>query len=246
MALVFSGWRALVERPIQVAREGAFYILSGLRTSLNGAYEGLTGAAAPGRGWRAVMSHDHTESGGGAILPRGVLLSLDSGQGDGWDWQPPGIYLPDADMTYFHDLANDTPTRFPTFRLYTTDGIHSGKTNLLGSACCLEARAVIWLEERSGTGHTIDFFFRNEATGADSTYASVTLSASQIDTVVLTWGDIPLDSVSGLQEYTLRLGASQAFSVRLMSLVIAETRESSQPASAGANLYNSTEATTRT
>ena len=74
----------------------------------------------------------------------------------------------------------------------------------------------------------------------------MTLSANQIDTVVLTWGDIPLDSVSGLQEYTLRLGASHAFSVRLMSLVIAETRESSQPESAGSNLYNSTEATTRT
>lgn len=246
MALVFSGWRALVERPIQVAREGAFYLLSGLRTSINGAYEGLTGAPAPGRAWAAVMAHDHTESGGGAILPRGVVLCLDNGQGDGWEWTPPGIYLPMADKTYFHDLANDTPTRAPTFRLYTTDGIHNGKTNLLGSDCCLEARMVVQLEELSALPNTIDFKFRNEVTQATSSTQTVNLSGSQVDTVELSFGDIPLSSQSGLQEYSLLVGADYAVRLRLQSLVIAETRESSQPESAGANLYDSVAATTRT
>jgi hypothetical protein len=246
MALVFSGWRALVERPIEVAREGAFYILSGLRTSLNGAYEGLTGAPAPGRSWRAVMAHDHTESGGGAILPRGVVLCMDSGEGAGWEWQPPGIYLPMTDKTYFHDLQNDVPTRTPTFRLYTTDGIHSGKTNLAGNPCELEARATMYVEDRGGAGNSVDFKFRNVATGATSSTQTVTISALAKDTVTLVFGDLPLRNASGLQEYELLVGCgSSAITLRLQTLVIAETRESSQPESKGANLYNSSAATTR-
>jgi hypothetical protein len=151
-----------------------------------------------------------------------------------------------TDKTYFHDLANDTPTRTPTFRLYTTDGIHSGKTNLAGNPCELEARATMYVEDRGGAGNSVDFKFRNVATGATSSTQTVTISPSATDTVTLVFGDLPLRNASGLQEYELLVGCgSSAITLRLQTLVIAETRESSQPESKGSNLYNSSAATTR-
>ncbi len=96
MSLTFSGWRELSASAITIAREGVFTILTRVRTSANGAFEALTGASAPGRSAKSAMSHDHTESGGGAVLPRGVVWNQDNGDGDGWEWIIPLASAPIA------------------------------------------------------------------------------------------------------------------------------------------------------
>lgn len=247
--LVFAGWRALLQRNIQTAREGVFTVLSSLRTSANGAFEALTGAPAPGRSWSAVMAHDHTESGGGAVLPRGVIWNCDNGIGDGWEWSVPNTAVPlGTPVSYFYDFANAADTRRPTFYCPVTDGIHSLKLNLLSSDCALEGRLIVFIENDYTLGsNTIDFRIFNEDTQTASSTQQVTIGtgSSSKDVVQVSFGDIPLNTTSGWHRYTLEVACDHQCTLRVQSLVIAETRETSQPATAGQYRYNSVSATTR-
>jgi len=245
--LVFSGWRALTQRSIQIGREGVFTVLSSLRTSANGAYEALTGAPAPGRGWRAAQAHDHTESGGGAVLPRGVIWNTDNGLGAGWEWAVPNTVVPlGTPVSYFYDFTNSADTRRPTLICEVTDGINNTKTNRLSSDCVLEARLIVYIQNQYAlASNTVDFRFYNEQTSDASSYQSATIAASSSDVVELSFGDIPLNPTSGTHEYTLEVTCDYQCTLRVQSLVIAETRESSQPASAGSYVYDSVQATTR-
>ena len=246
MGLVFSGWRELSAEAIAIAREGIFTILSRVQTSTNGLYESLTGAPAPGRSGRSAMAHDHTESGGGAILPRGVVYCLDNGDGDGWEWIVPLASAPITDEAYFYDFSAAADTRVPTLRLWTTDGINSTKTNRASNDCALEGKMIVYLKDNHGAlPNDFTFKWRNEATGATSTGATQSIATGPGDVVELGWGDIPLAQTSGLQELTLLVSATKHGEIRIQSLVIAETRETSQPVSAGGNRYNSATATTR-
>lgn len=246
MSLIFSGWREMSAEAVNIAREGVFTILSRARVSANGAFEAIAGSPAPGRSAAAVMAHDHTESGGGAILPRGVVWNMDNGDGDGWEWIIPLASAPITEESYFYSFANAADTRVPTLRLWTTDGINNTRNNGFGDPCALEGKMIVYLKNDNGANsNDFTFKFRNESTLELSDAVTQNIAASSDDVVELSFGEIPLSRTSGLQELTLLVTSDYHGKIRLQSLVIAETRETSQPVSGGAYRYNSTIATTR-
>ena len=251
MARVFKSWSQLRHEAIQIAAEGTTGIFSAFYAGINALYEAVQGTRAPGTGSQTIQGHDHTGSGGGAIMPRGSVFCFDNGgdmasvanywgksssvaTADPWDYDTP---FPDASRGKCD------------FWIHVTDGVDGTLNNNSATASTLEAQALIYTEKNANGGGdlTTKFKITNLDTGTSSTEITQTTSGSGAQTSIAWFNitDIPIGR-GGWQEYKMQTNVdyastpiSQSLIVRVLALNIVESRAYSQPASAGANLFDS-------
>ena len=240
---VFSGWTPLHQRLIQISQPATFHILNNVYTDLNGMREWLTGAPTAGISVQSVEGHDHTETGGGAILPRGLVDGFDQGENDSTNGYMKEIDGTEVD-TWF-DAGDDVLELDSHFYPHITDGIHSGKTNNSSAACTLKAHLVFYAQNDGVLSGSFRCRLKNLDTGATSSVVTQSLGVGSNDIDWKTITDVPLNPESGLHRYKLQFLGTRAGVMRVFACQLYETRDQSQPASDGDYRYNETGATDR-
>lgn len=252
MGIIFKGWTQLATEAAQIAKEGAAFIGSNLYGSLNALYESLTDTPAPGSSTQTFSGHDHTGTGGGAVIGRGSVFCLDTGSNYSnlatkfWHIQKTaGWTVADGSMSG-NRLGGD-------IHIYVTDGINQYTDNNSGNPCTLEAKVLLYARNYFSSGlRTADFKFgiTNNITGDSCTDTTISFTTSTDSLAWYTITDIPVGN-GGWQSFTLTssctLGGAGVgqLDLKVCALNIVESRAYSQPASVGANTFDSATARNR-
>ena len=230
---IFKQNSTLDHEDIQTGSKGKGSILSKLYGKINAMYEHLTGTPAPGSGSRSMVGHDHTAFGGGAILPRGMALCMDHGSN-----YP---LLPNAMGLGFSSVSSWTNENLvaysPALKTYITEGINSDTLNNLGMPCTLEGKMLLFCDNPAGLAGNAVFSVQivNRETNTACLTISKTIAAGSSS---LTWENVlflPLGS-GGWQEYDILTSCTHPgnnCTINICSLVLVESYENTQPASAG-------------
>ena len=254
MGLIFKGWTQLATEAAQIAKEGAAYIGTNLYGSLNALYESLTDSAAPGSSTQTFAGHDHTGTGGGAVLGRGSVFCFDTGSNYSntaakfWHVQKAAGWTVAQGSMSGNRLGGDV-------HIYVTDGISQYVNNNSGNPCTLEAQVLLYGNNFvvGGSGSRdveIDFTIENNITGDSCTAATMTLTSNTDSLAWFNITDIPVGN-GGWQSFTLNSSCTTTGSgtgqidFKVCALNIVESRTYSQPASEGANTFDSSTARNR-
>jgi hypothetical protein len=240
--LVLSGWNPQDYRRTHIGRQGLYNVGLSVANSTNAIYESLFGRAAPGASRATVMPHDHTEEGGGAIVPRGRIWGFDHGyKEDGWEYEFSSGHGGNTGIE--QEMFPDRPDA--DFWVDPTSGINGSKTNLSGNPCTLVAGICMWSLNSSGALASFRFRLKNVETNAVSSWATMSMSAYDKRTKQLRILDVPLSPINGRQGFRVEVEGTESGIVRIFALSIYETREQSQPASEGSHLYDSVAGSSR-
>lgn len=250
MEPVFSTWTGLRHALIQNAKAGGHQLLTLLNANTNGLYEAMTGLPANGLTNVSIQPHDHTEEGGGAVLPRGKIGGFDYGpplasaEGYGVEFDAGDVATASYILAGGHAFAgNGIGSQIPAM---VTSGIDSTKTNVGGvNPCTLRALALVSFKNASLSAMTANILLQNESTLGTSTATSVSIPASSTVTKWIEIAGIPLSTQSGLHFFRVAFLLDQVGFGNVSSVQIYETRADSQPESAGTALYDSVTAQAR-
>ena len=241
---VFAGWTKLNQGLVHTARPCTFHILNNLYTNTNGLREFVTGAPTRGIQVQTVEGHDHTERGGGAILPRGRLDGFDHGENDSTNGYMKEIDGTEVDVWYYADEDNDIGLDAHLFP-EVTDGIHAGKNNNSSNPCTLVAHIFFFAQNDGGVTGSYRVRLKNMDTGDTSSHQTLSVGAGGDDVNWLEITDVPLNDESGLHRYKLQVLGTVAGVMRVFACTVFETRSESQPASSGSYRWNESGATDR-
>ena len=196
----------------------------------------------------------NTGTGGGAVVGRGSVFCLDTGSNYSntaakfWHVQKSDGWTVANGSLCGNRLGGDV-------HIYITDGINQYTDNNSGNPCPLEAKVLLYARNYSSIGgRPAEFKFGiiNDITGDSSTEISISLAVGNDSLAWYTITDIPVGN-GGWQNFTLTssctLGGSgphtSQYDLKVCALNIVESRTYSQPASVGANTFDSATARAR-
>ena len=224
MSAVLVGFTALLNEAVQIGVRGNLTIALNLFKCINGLWEASHALAAPGSNTIHIQPHDHTDTGGGVSLPRGVAYSWDTG--DAQDTFTQAIAAPDT----WTDLSGRTIG----FKAYVSDGIGSDIVSVVGGSTKCFLEAWVCIECTNGTiGDSVRV--RNLIRGENSSSIAVTTTAQWLQ-----FTDIPCTPGSwndfAVQVATTSAGTSTFYGY---AFIMAEIRDTSQPNSSASTTFSS-------
>lgn len=221
---VGKGSHKLEQRAIHTANPARSILPLIIDSQANGLFEAITGKPAPGSPVLQMRPHDHTLSGGGVVLPRGCVMSMDVGTQDQYTRD-----IQAGEINQAVSLAAGSQFHFPA---EITEGVDSQKTSVLGLPCVLEAALNVRITSLSN-GVTGQYRLRNLKTNTTSSWGSIyydppggSNGAGWIDLT-----DVPA-SGGGWEWFEVELRMDAAGTMKLFCMDIVETRRS-QPDSTG-------------
>lgn len=222
---ILSGFSALTQDAIYIAKRGASQIGALPVLAANGLHEIITGVVAPGGGRQAIFPHDHTRLAGhgGAVLARNNTYVFDQYDA-GWKITPTvgGIWTVD-DASDGGAKDSDTDSYPPDFVLYASPGVE-----------VLDARILV--EPILGTAGSAELRVANSTTGSSSSAVVIPTTGQQW----LAVADIPVRG-DALNHLTIQVKVVPWVSgdyVTIHSAVLSETRPISESLN-GTYDYNS-------
>lgn len=247
---VTSHFDKLPQSLAHIAKRGASALGAKMFSYTNAIFEKLIGSSPPGGQSLSFFPHDHGYN-GGVPIARNNLYSFDTMSPDRWQ-----VSVDAIDTWYRHDRGDsdyacpDTspPDRYgpPNFMVYVSPGIDSSKVNLKAGGtnyCKLEAKMLF--KVNSGFLYDYEIRFYNRTTQTYSSIQGGTIGAANY--LLETWSseganDDGLPCRQGVwNEFDVecRSDTHPGDYISIFQLIVSETRQSSQPVSAGANVYDS-------
>lgn len=230
--MTISGLAVLDHESHRISRPQSSVIAARMAATLHALHEITTGRPPTGRGGALFRPHSHMD-GIGVSIPRGVICAYDSGEQPSWSWAGgPGVWLrrpvPPGIAPSPTDASGDLLP--PDMLAYVTPGIDSTRTAILGGPCYLEAMVYA---KCSIAAASLRFRNRDTSLIPAGAYSSTLVIAGGPPAVGwLHFVDIPC--VGGAwNRLDIEVDAANIYTIEILSVVIAETRAVSQPASAG-------------
>ena len=226
MALIFRGFPELLRHLRAIGSPASTLIPTKLQVAANGLFEVLLQAPAPGSQQLLVIGHDHGE-GGGVPLSRGQLYCWDDGDDN-------ARHLKTLDNTAgnLYDTWYEITGREYTFGAWVSPGVDSNNDSESSAPCALEARLLVDTYNPSGTASPR---LRVSNLTTQTTSSELLLGSGVRQELITT---IPCkEGVRNL--FNVEIKASANATVRVLAFNLAETKGTSQPASAGSTAYSS-------
>lgn len=243
--LVFAEWQPL--KVVRTAARASFHVMTRTIAATNALYETLVSAPAPAKGSQSIAHHDHTSFGGGLPIHRGLVYCMDYGQ----EAHPSG-FSRSIDVTETGSkvpfLVASAPSSVPwraeaDFFAYITRGMSRTKTNRASATPVLEGKFIVYNSGVTGSGTTATVYLKHLDSGDEVSFTINLLGSGTDNLEEFYLQNIPINDGGGWNRYRWYINSPKTTTVSIVSAVIAETLEKTQPVSTGANEYHN--ATTR-